>query len=137
MDRHNTPVTVVDDPLLEYSYYARAINAGKISKDYYLKLRGLPDECRLLRPDVVVQSAQGRHFVVYKMPIWTSAQKCGFSEEYIRLQSGKYKRLLDFTIPNICLQKVGRPAIPRLRNCQPRSVQKILHNYCEWSRPFR
>jgi hypothetical protein len=55
MDRHNVLVDVVEEALLKYSSYARAMN-GKITKDDHFKLKVPPDECRLLRQYPVIRN---------------------------------------------------------------------------------
>jgi hypothetical protein len=74
-NRHNLLVAEVETALLKYTNYARAIHGGKIIKDHFLNIRDLPEDCRLRRPDLLVQNASVKKIHVYEFA-------CPFAKTY-------------------------------------------------------
>jgi hypothetical protein len=87
----------MEESLLKYSTFARAVNGGKILKDHYVNMRGIPDEGRLLRPDIPVINPLSKKFQIYEIA-------CSYGQTYQNgdalqraydYKEGKYQRLLE------------------------------------------
>jgi hypothetical protein len=95
MDRRNLLATEVETALLKYTNYSKAIHGGKIIKDHYLNLRDVPEDCRMLRPDLVVQNPLAKKLYVFEFActfakIHQNGDALRHAYEY---EEGKYGRL--------------------------------------------
>jgi hypothetical protein len=59
-------VIEVEKALLQYTDYAKAIHGGKLVKDQHFHLHDMPEDCRLLRPDLVVQNQAARKLHIFE-----------------------------------------------------------------------
>jgi hypothetical protein len=95
LDRHNLLVTEIETALLKYTNYAKGLHGGKITKDHHLNLRGMPEDCRMLRPDLVVQNSLAKKLYVFEFAcpfarIYRNGDSLKYTYEY---QEGNYGKL--------------------------------------------
>jgi hypothetical protein len=90
-------VSKVETAILKFADYAKATFGGKIVKDHYLTMKGIPEECRLLRPDLVVQNSLAKKIYVFEFacPFAKIYQNGDALKQAYDFKEGKYARLCE------------------------------------------